>query len=202
MLNDVQCWNCTATIGEGLFCNHCQVIQPPKNTDYFTLFSLPAQYAQDVSAIERAYFSLQRQLHPDRFASKPERMRKYSLEHSMRANEAYEILKNPMKRAQYLLHLAGIEINGEKDTIKPSHTLLMEVMELREALSEVSTAHALNMLLSDIHTRVEDTQSQLNAAFEAGALQEAAGLALRLNYLHKLAHDAKIAARSMNGTTA
>jgi molecular chaperone HscB len=99
---------------------------------YFQLLNIPPAFEIDLSALEAAYFKAQRQFHPDRFVNKSPEERLSALQKSMDINAAYETLKNPLKRAQYLLFLQEIIVGTEKDSIKPAPTLLMEVMELRE----------------------------------------------------------------------
>ncbi len=99
---------------------------------YFTLSSISPAFDLDLQALEAAYFTAQRQYHPDRFAGKPAAERQQAMQRSADINQAYETLKNPLKRAQYLLHLQGITVGTEQDSVKPSQELLMETMEWRE----------------------------------------------------------------------
>lgn len=58
--------------------------------DYFTLFGLPARYRVDASQLTSRYQELQRQFHPDRFASQPERERLMALQQAATINDAYQ----------------------------------------------------------------------------------------------------------------
>jgi molecular chaperone HscB len=101
-------------------------------SEYFSLLSLNPSFDIDLQELEKAYFAQQRLFHPDRFVGKPHAERLVALGKSADINKAYETLKNPLKRAQYLLHLQGIAVGTDHDTVKPTQALLMEVIELRE----------------------------------------------------------------------
>lgn len=155
---------------------------------YFSLFNLPPQFELDLGALEKTYFALQRQYHPDRFVKKSEEERKQALSLSMQINDAYHTLKDPLNRAKYLLHLNGIEVNGERDTLKPSQGLLMELMELRERLETGDVA-----LKPEVQALLDKAGQALAASFAAQDLTAAAHQAIRLNYLNKLTRDIELA---------
>lgn len=100
--------------------------------NYFELLHIPETFLMDLSALEAAYFAAQRASHPDRFIGKPQAERMAAMQRSVDINNAYHTLKDPLSRARYLLHLNGVEVGTDRDTVKPSQALLMEVMELRE----------------------------------------------------------------------
>jgi molecular chaperone HscB len=104
-----------------------------------------------VDELERRYKELTKVLHPDRFARADERARRASLQRSMQLNQAWRTLKDPVRRAEYLLSLAGVEVGSEEGTsrrqadgrkvrLPVAPALLMEVMELREGLAEARAA--------------------------------------------------------------
>jgi molecular chaperone HscB len=141
------CWSCEKSAGDQVLCAHCGAVQPPDpRADHFLVFGIERGYAVDVADLERRYKELTKVLHPDRFARADERARRASLKRSIQLNEAWRTLKDPVRRAEYLLSLSGWEVGGEGGTSKPvdggrvrlpvAPALLMEVMELREALAE------------------------------------------------------------------
>src|SRR5204862_4463497 len=103
----------------------------------------------DVAELERRYKEMTKVLHPDRFARADERARRASLKRSIQLNQAWRTLKDPVRRAEYLLSLAGVEVgaedgtskrvDGEKVRLPVTPALLMEGMELREGLAEART---------------------------------------------------------------
>jgi len=99
----------------------------------FELFGLPTAFELDRSQIDLQWKSLQREAHPDRFASEGAAAQRIAMQWSVRINEAYNRLKDPLKRAAYLCELNGAAVNAENNTNMPS-AFLMQQMEWREAL--------------------------------------------------------------------
>ena len=155
--------------------------------NYFDLFGLGARFDLDLASVEKRYFELQREWHPDQLAAE---QRQAAIQKSADVNQGYHALKSPLKRAQHLLALQGIRVNTESDTIKPDAALLAEIMELRESLAE----GASEAFIADIEAREEETLTRLQAAFGSENYPQAAALTLRLNYLSKLLQDARLQA--------
>jgi molecular chaperone HscB len=133
------CWSCERATepapGEAT-CSFCGALLPvDQAADYFSVFALPRRYALDVGALEARYRELTRKLHPDRFAKADPLTRRASLGRSVQLNEAWRTLKDPVKRAEYLLRLMGVEVAPETGGKVPAE-LLGEILELREALGE------------------------------------------------------------------
>jgi len=101
----------------------------------FELFGLPAAFELDRSQIDLQWKSLQREAHPDRFASEGAAAQRIAMQWSVRINEAYNRLKDPLKRAAYLCELNGAAVNAENNTNMPS-AFLMQQIEWREALDD------------------------------------------------------------------
>jgi molecular chaperone HscB len=110
------------------------------SSDLFGLLGLPPRFDLDPAAIERAFFEKSKETHPDRFAGAPAAERVAALSRSRAVNDAYQCLKKPVARAEYLLARAGVTI-GDNERIGPE--LLMEVLELREELAEARAAKRL-----------------------------------------------------------
>src|SRR3954465_615579 len=103
------CWSCAGPVdAAALFCPTCKAVQPPRSTDHFTRLGLPVGFTVDIADLDRRYFQAQRQLHPDRFATKTPPQRAISQSQAVSLNDAYETLKDPLARASYLLQLKGI----------------------------------------------------------------------------------------------
>ena len=107
----------------------------------FELFGLPAAFELDRSQIDLQWKSLQREAHPDRFASEGAAAQRIAMQWSVRINEAYNRLKDPLKRAAYLCELNGAAVNAENNTNMPS-AFLMRQMEWREALDDCKALKA------------------------------------------------------------
>jgi molecular chaperone HscB len=109
----------------------------------FELFNLPLTFAQDRAAIDARWKDLQREAHPDKFSAQGAAAQRIAMQWSVRINEAYQRLKDPVKRAAYLCELHQAPINAENNTAMPA-AFLMQQMELREALDDATTEENLD----------------------------------------------------------
>jgi molecular chaperone HscB len=105
-------------------------------TDYYELLGIPRILNLSLEDLQQRYYALSRELHPDRFMQKPEAERARALDMSSALNDAYRTLKDPIKRAQYLLGLEGFDIGEQRSKDVPPE-LLEEVFELNMALEEM-----------------------------------------------------------------
>ncbi|MDO5626539.1 MAG: Fe-S protein assembly co-chaperone HscB [Pseudomonadota bacterium] len=108
-----------------------------QSTD-FELFDLPVRFAQDAARLDARWKALQREVHPDKFAAQGAAAQRVAMQWSARINEAYQRLKNPLKRAAYLCELHGAPIDAERNTAMPP-AFLMQQMALREALDDAAS---------------------------------------------------------------
>jgi molecular chaperone HscB len=115
----------------------------------FDLFHLPVQFAQDRAQLDARWKDLQREAHPDKFASQGTAAQRVAMQWSVRINEAYQRLKDPMRRAAYLCELGGAPIQAENNTAMPA-AFLMQHMEWREALDDAHDTTALEALLDEV----------------------------------------------------
>jgi molecular chaperone HscB len=102
---------------------------------YYEFLDLPRKLALDPKELERRFYALSRQYHPDMHARKSPPERLEAEENTALLNNAYRALRDPITRAEYLLKLEGFDIgeHGSKD-VPPE--LLEEVFELNMALEE------------------------------------------------------------------
>jgi molecular chaperone HscB len=86
--------------------------------DYFTLFGLPASYTLSLEQLAVRYQDLQRQYHPDKFASAPAAEQLAAVQQSATINQAWQTLRHPLTRAEYLLSLHGFDLASEQHTAR------------------------------------------------------------------------------------
>lgn len=158
--------------------------------NYFTLFGLEECFALDEVALQRHYIKAQQECHPDRMIGKADEARAAAIQMSMDVNDGYELLQDPLKRAQHLLSLKGIEVNGEHDTVKPSPALLMEVMEMREQLSGAKDERDAALIVRDVKLAMDHAIVRLEELFDEQNFAEAAEQVMRLRYLGKSLEEA------------
>ena len=104
--------------------------------NYFEIFGLPQDFHLKTQDLTERYHELQKAVHPDRFATASDRDRRMAVQQAANINEAFAVLKSPLKRARYLLILAGVDFDDEKETTQDPE-FLMEQMELRESVAAV-----------------------------------------------------------------
>ena len=126
--------------------------------DHYTLFGLPRRYGLDSAELERVYREVLTRVHPDKHVGLSDAAQRLSMQWSTQANEAYQTLRQPLKRAQYLLLLAGVDVQLERNTAMPAEFLLQQ-MEWREAVEEV-TAAGDSQALEDLHRRIKQEMAE------------------------------------------
>ncbi len=123
--------------------------------NHFALFGMTPRFTIDASVLDAAYRDLQGRVHPDKFAAASDAEKRVAMQWATRANEAYQTLKSPLKRASYLCELNGIDLAIESNTQMPT-AFLMQQMAWREALEEARDTKDLSAL--------EGVESELRAA--------------------------------------
>ena len=158
-------------------------------SDDFELFGLVQQFAQDRASIDARWKELQREAHPDKFAAQGAAAQRIAMQWSVRINEAYQRLKDPLKRAAYLCELNGAPVNAENNTAMPSD-FLMQQMEWREGLDDASSLAEVEKLSASV------TQGRQASLLKCGQLldqqhdfQAAVGQVRALMFIERFAHD-------------
>jgi molecular chaperone HscB len=162
--------------------------------NHFALFHLPPQFEIDLSALSKAYHEVQNQVHPDKFASKPEAEKRVAMQWATRANEAYQVLRDPARRAAYLCELHGVDLQTESNTAMPREFLFQQ-MEWREALDDARDAAdvaALDRLAADVAAARKDLLATIAAAFAGDDFAEAAQGVRQLMFLEKFTDEVAI----------
>ncbi|HKO46399.1 MAG TPA: Fe-S protein assembly co-chaperone HscB [Polyangiaceae bacterium] len=135
--------------------------------DPFETLGVEPVFSLDVSVLEQRHRDLSRALHPDRHAASGAAERRMALGHAIEVNEAFRILKDPVRRAEALLARRGVQ-SGEGKEPPASPALLMEVMERREALAEVRQTKneaALTRLIAEVRAAALATETALGNEF-------------------------------------
>ncbi|MCL0010801.1 co-chaperone HscB [Providencia rettgeri] len=162
--------------------------------DYFTLFGLTPTYAIDSEQLTLRFQDLQRQYHPDRFATCSEQEKMQVLQKAATINAAYQALRHPLKRAEYMLSLHGFDINNEQHTMHDT-AFLMEQLELREELDNIENSDDALDLLAKFMQNVKQMQQARSALMvtELDAMQweKAADTVRKLRFLDKLQQQAE-----------
>ena len=155
--------------------------------NHFDLFQLPQQFAVDAAALEQAYRRVQSQVHPDKFVTGSDTEKRVAMQWATRANEAYQTLKDPLKRAAYLCQLHGVDLETESNTAMP-RAFLMQQMEWRETLDEVRAdkdIDALEVLNRELRESHKAQVAVIGIRLDAGDYAAAAQAVRQLMFLEK-----------------
>jgi len=156
--------------------------------NYFELFDLAPTYQLDRDELQRRYRQLQQTLHPDRFARAGEREKLRALQKTSQLNDAYQTLRKPLTRAEYLLSLAGIDLRHEQQTIRDPE-FLMAQMAWRERLEELAALTDIEAARSDLQNETQALEQQLEQQLTAADHEPAANTVRKLKFMHKLAAE-------------
>lgn len=144
-----------------------------QSTD-FEIFGLPPTFSLDEKSLVERWKTLQGQVHPDKFVANSSAEKRVAMQWSVRINEAYRRLKDPLKRAQYLCELNGIALGEEDNTAMPAE-FLMQQMQWREAMDDASTMAELEALRAEVQRYQQSLFQQLERLLDVEhAWQEAA----------------------------
>jgi molecular chaperone HscB len=155
----------------------------------FELFSVPVSFAQDRAVLDARWKELQREAHPDRFAAQGAAAQRLAMQWSVRINEAYQRLKDPIKRATYLCELRGAPLDAESNTAMPGD-FLMQQMAWREALDDAKDPAAVEALQAEVDAARARALSSLDWLIdEKGDFPAAAKQVRALMFIERFAHD-------------
>ena len=128
----------------------------------FEIFGLAPKFAVERTALDARWKELQREAHPDRFATADAQAQRQAMQWSVRINEAYQRLKDPVKRASYLCELNGAPIEAENNTAMPA-AFLMQQMQWREDLEDANSVADLEKMADDVAKARRDMLEGLRA---------------------------------------
>ncbi|MDC9714455.1 MAG: Fe-S protein assembly co-chaperone HscB [Gammaproteobacteria bacterium] len=161
--------------------------------NYFELFSLEADFAIDLSALEQIYQMQIAQYHPDKFAVGSDKEKTLAVQNTSLINSAFDTLKSPLLRATYLLELQDINAFDEKDT-KMDVDFLMRQIELRESLEAIEKAEdemALDDFIGSINRKEKQNIAQIEQGFKTGEIDIIKNLVRELKFYTQLNTHAK-----------
>ncbi len=156
--------------------------------NYFELLRLPMDFEVDLAILNENYRQVQKTVHPDNFAMGSDAERRLAMEQTTELNQALQTLKHPLKRAQYLLQLQGLE---EQEGIKNiAEDFLFEQLTLRETLSEINDFTELNVFLAELEKKIQNLLSVFKNFYQNKELPSAQETVDKLQFLYKLHEQA------------
>ena len=159
--------------------------------NHFEKFSLPIKFDVDLAALEKKYFALQNQFHPDKSGVD-------DIEESITINEAYKILSDDFNRACYLLSLKNIDICNDEKAVKPDFSTLEAMLELQEKIAAISDKNEIEELRKKLNEEIKQLISKAMEYFEALQIELSAQFLVKAKYLKKSLEDLKIRKQNCN----
>jgi molecular chaperone HscB len=159
--------------------------------DHFALFDFAPGFALDAAALDQRYREIQARVHPDKHAHLSTAEQRVAMQWATHANEAYQTLKSPLKRAQYMLHLRGVDPQIERNTAMPMEFLVQQ-LECREAVSEARNEEdmsSLEDLQREMRHEIKAEYATVGRELDAGDNEAAAQTVRRLLFKEKLLHE-------------
>ena len=123
--------------------------EPPVAASDFELFDVAPRFAQDRAVLDARWKALQGQVHPDRFATGGAAAQQAATRWTIRINEAYRRLRDPLAQAAYLCELHGQGIHAETSTTMPA-AFLMQQVGWRESLDHARSARDVEALAGEV----------------------------------------------------
>jgi len=170
--------------------------------NYFNLLALPISFEIDKNKLNDNYHEIQKSIHPDNYANSSDAERRLSVQKTAQVNDALATLKDPLKRAIYLLSLHEIELSAQDNKMDPM--FLMEQMELRENLSQIEKhdepLSALDEILSDVQSKIKNRMKNLAELFQQilsddlsldreNLLEQVKSQVLKMQFLNRLQEE-------------
>lgn len=157
--------------------------------DDFTLFGLPQRFAMDGAQLDERWRALQGQVHPDRHASQGPAAQRVAMQWSVRINEAYRRLKDPLARGAYLAGLRGAQLDLHANTAMPADFLVQQ-LQWREALDEAADVAAVEALGRDVEQHRRELFAELESALDdRGDARDAASRVRALMFVARFRED-------------
>ena len=162
--------------------------------DPFATLGLPRSFAVDLPAVEKTHRELSRALHPDRYVDAGASERREALSKAVEVNEAWRTVRDPIRRAEALLALAGVP-TGEEARNTASPEFLMEMLEQREALAEAKQARdlaAVRRMAVVVEALSADAERALGEGFARGQAAELAGKVAELRFYRRFLDEVSL----------
>jgi len=149
--------------------------------NHFEIFNINPSLDLNMDFIEEKYLELQLKSHPDLMINKSPEAQQKAANDSSNINNAYEILKDPLKRAIYFLEINNIFI----DSIKPDNMLLMEIMEIKEEF-EMADKKKREVIKKDLKNKIDLLYQEITALTNKNNIAKAGEKIVLLKYLSNL----------------
>ena len=156
--------------------------------NYFELFGLPVDFQLDERDLHTAHLRLQSAYHPDRFVGTSDQEKRIAVQQAAMVNEAYEVLKNPVKRARYMLEVGGLDIRNDHETTNDA-SFLMEQIEIREELDQCRDCNdpmrGCEHITRKLDRRSREYADRFESLYRQGKLEEARQVSKKMQFVQR-----------------
>lgn len=155
----------------------------------FALFDLPIEFQLDQNRLSERYLALQKALHPDNFANSSAQEQRLAMQKSAEVNDALQILKDPILRADCIIALNTGEQQNTEEKSTHDMAFLMQQMQWREQLEEIENTQDIDGLMTfsaEIEQSNKEKISEISIALSMKDWQQAKLINDRLRFIKKL----------------
>lgn len=159
--------------------------------NHFELFGLPVQFAVNRATLDDAYRKIQHLVHPDRFVTATETEKRAAMQWAATANDAYQTLRDPIRRAIYLCVINGYDVRKETH-VSMDPDFLMQQMQWREALEDARDSgdrQALRALDEERRQSREEYLQRIETLLNQHQFEQAAQETRKLMFLEKFGEE-------------
>lgn len=165
---------------------------PDPGQNYFELFGLKPAFDIDAAELQAAQQRLQAIHHPDRHVSADAAERRASVQMASLINQAFDTLRDPVKRSRYLLKINGAAMPDDSATTGDTD-FLMEQLELREAVEACRDSEAALDCCAELESRLHRRATELADAFvtelDAGRLDAAVEYSRKMQFIQRIEYQ-------------
>nr|CAD2130364.1 unnamed protein product [Meloidogyne enterolobii] len=166
----ILCWKCGAEFDSNA--------EKSTEANFFTYLGVPLAFNLDNDELGKKFRGRQAIVHPDKFAMKSEDELQHAQQHSTFLNDAYQTLRDPFRRANYLLRLIEELDEDLNDPIsiefeKADDDLVLEIMELNEEIEMLENPDQIKQKIEEIDSKIDKFLASMNSLLHKKAIEEA-----------------------------
>ena len=185
MQSDIVCWFCQKQLSpRALFCTHCGAIQPVRALDHFSRLGMERRVDIDQTTLDRQFAAYQKTLDPDRFAIRTATERTYAAKQLDALTDAYEILRDPVRRGRYWLSLHNLEFEENLAAVPA-------VLEMRLAYEQAESPQEIDRVAQKASMAFEEGLMRLMQSLRQQNWQSANTALLELDGMENILADAR-----------
>lgn len=162
---------------------------PDPGQNYFELFGLKPAFDIDIARLQAEQQRLQAIHHPDRHVGAEAAARRASVQMASLINQAFETLRDPVRRSRYLLQVSGAELPDDSATTSDT-AFLMEQLELREAVEDCRDSEApldcCRKVEAQLRQRAAELAEEFVAELDAGRLDAAVESSRKMQFIQRI----------------